>query len=79
MLDHLIKGATLVDGTGAPSRVADVGIRDGRIAVVGEAGSVREEARSSQDAAGLVLAPGFVDPHTHYDAQLFWDPYATPP
>ncbi|WP_326689700.1 D-aminoacylase [Streptomyces sp. NBC_01795] len=78
MLDHLIKGATLVDGTGAPSRVADVGIRDGRIAVVGEAGSVREEARSSQDAAGLVLAPGFVDPHTHYDAQLFWDPYATP-
>ena len=78
MLDHLIKGATLVDGSGAPSRTADVGIRDGRIAVVAAAGSVREEARSSQDAGGLVLAPGFVDPHTHYDAQLFWDPYATP-
>ncbi|GAA2637660.1 D-aminoacylase [Streptomyces axinellae] len=78
MLDHLIKGATLVDGSGAPSRTADVGIRDGRIAVIAAAGSVREEARSSQHAGGLVLAPGFVDPHTHYDAQLFWDPYATP-
>ncbi|QOV37693.1 D-aminoacylase [Streptomyces ferrugineus] len=75
MLDHLIKGATVVDGTGAPAYTADVGIRDGRIAVVG---IVTEEARTSEDAAGLVLAPGFVDPHTHYDAQLFWDPYATP-
>ncbi|MDQ1069832.1 N-acyl-D-amino-acid deacylase family protein [Streptomyces canus] len=75
MLDHLIKGATVVDGTGAPARIADVGIRDGRIAVVGH---VTEDARTSEDATGLVLAPGFVDPHTHYDAQLFWDPYATP-
>ncbi|WP_326667360.1 D-aminoacylase [Streptomyces canus] len=75
MLDHLIKGATVVDGTGAPARTADVGIRDGRIAVVG---NVTEDARTSEDATGLVLAPGFVDPHTHYDAQLFWDPYATP-
>ncbi|MEV3990454.1 D-aminoacylase [Streptomyces sp. NPDC049837] len=78
MLDHLIKGADLVDGTGAPVRKADVGIRDGRIAVVAAAGAVTEGARSSEDADGLVLAPGFVDPHTHYDAQLFWDPYATP-
>ncbi|MDI6410585.1 N-acyl-D-amino-acid deacylase family protein [Streptomyces albus] len=78
MLDHLITGATVVDGTGAPSYRADVGIRDGRIALVAAPGTVREEARSSQDATGLVLAPGFVDPHTHYDAQLFWDPYATP-
>ncbi|MCQ4209866.1 N-acyl-D-amino-acid deacylase family protein [Streptomyces longispororuber] len=78
MLDHLIKGATVVDGTGAPAHVADVGIRDGRIAVIAEPGTVAEEARSSEDASGLVLAPGFVDPHTHYDAQLFWDPYATP-
>ncbi|KOV66215.1 N-acyl-D-amino-acid deacylase family protein [Streptomyces sp. MMG1121] len=75
MLDHLVRGATIVDGTGAPSYTADVGIRDGRIAVIG---NVTEEARTSEDAAGLVLAPGFVDPHTHYDAQLFWDPYATP-
>ncbi|MCJ0873437.1 amidohydrolase family protein [Streptomyces sp. AP-93] len=78
MLDHLIKGATVVDGTGAPARVADVGIRDGRIAVIAEPGTVTEEARSTEDATGLVLTPGFIDPHTHYDAQLFWDPYATP-
>ncbi|MFJ8793081.1 amidohydrolase family protein [Streptomyces sp. NPDC102462] len=75
MLDHLVKGVTVVDGSGGAAYTADVGIRDGRIAVVG---SVGEEARSSEDASGLVLAPGFVDPHTHYDAQLFWDPYATP-
>ncbi|MFD9092809.1 amidohydrolase family protein [Streptomyces collinus] len=75
MLDHVIKGATVVDGTGAPARTADVGIRDGRIAAVGK---VTEKARTTEDATGLVLTPGFVDPHTHYDAQLFWDPYATP-
>ncbi|MFF7182848.1 amidohydrolase family protein [Streptomyces sp. NPDC008121] len=78
MLDHLIKGATVVDGTGAPARTADVGLRDGRIAVVAAPGTVTEEAASTEDATGLVLAPGFVDPHTHYDAQLFWDPFATP-
>ncbi|MEU7647462.1 N-acyl-D-amino-acid deacylase family protein [Streptomyces huasconensis] len=80
MLDHLIRSATVVDGTGAPARVADVGIRDGRIAVIAEPGALAapEAARTSEDAHGLVLAPGFVDPHTHYDAQLFWDPYATP-
>ncbi|MFE0532672.1 amidohydrolase family protein [Streptomyces nigra] len=76
MLDHVIKGATVVDGTGAPARTADVGMRDGRIAVV--APGITEPFLTSEDATGLVLAPGFVDPHTHYDAQLFWDPYATP-
>ncbi|WP_327696808.1 N-acyl-D-amino-acid deacylase family protein [Streptomyces sp. NBC_00459] len=76
MLDHLIAGVTVVDGTGAPAYVADVGIRDGRIAGIGT--RITEEARTTEDASGLVLAPGFVDPHTHYDAQLFWDPYATP-
>ncbi|MET8559282.1 D-aminoacylase [Streptomyces flaveolus] len=75
MLDHLIEGVTVVDGTGAPAYTADVGIRDGRIAVIGKA---TEGSRTSEDATGLVLTPGFVDPHTHYDAQLFWDPYATP-
>ncbi|MEU0175357.1 D-aminoacylase [Streptomyces massasporeus] len=75
MLDHVIKGATVVDGTGAPARTADVGVLGGRIAVIG---TVTEEARTTEDATGLVLTPGFVDPHTHYDAQLFWDPYATP-
>ncbi|MEW2271748.1 N-acyl-D-amino-acid deacylase family protein [Streptomyces griseofuscus] len=75
MLDHLIKDATVVDGTGNPAYVADVGLRDGRIAALGR---IDAEARTSEDARGLVLTPGFVDPHTHYDAQLFWDPYATP-
>lgn len=78
MLDHLIRGATVVDGTGTPPRLADVGIRDGRIVTVAAPGTVTEAARTSEDATGLVLTPGFIDPHTHYDAQLFWDPYATP-
>ncbi|WP_097866655.1 N-acyl-D-amino-acid deacylase family protein [Streptomyces sp. rh34] len=78
MLDHLIRRATVVDGTGGPAYTADVGIRGGRIAVVAEPGTITEEAVTGEDADGLVLAPGFVDPHTHYDAQLFWDPYATP-
>ncbi|MFD5644014.1 amidohydrolase family protein [Streptomyces anulatus] len=78
MLDHLIRRATVVDGTGGPAYTADVGIRGARIVVVAEPGAVAEEAVTSEDADGLVLAPGFVDPHTHYDAQLFWDPYATP-
>jgi N-acyl-D-aspartate/D-glutamate deacylase len=78
MLDHLIRGATVVDGTGAPPRSADVGIRGGRIVAIAPPGEATELARSSEDATGLVLTPGFVDPHTHYDAQLFWDPFATP-
>ncbi|MBQ1094260.1 D-aminoacylase [Streptomyces sp. B93] len=75
MLDHIIQGATVVDGTGSPAYTADVGLRDGRIAAVGK---ITSPARTREDASGLVLTPGFVDPHTHYDAQLFWDPYATP-
>jgi N-acyl-D-aspartate/D-glutamate deacylase len=75
MLDYLVRGATIVDGSGAPGYVGNVGVRDGKIVGVGD---IDEEARTVFDAEGLVVTPGFVDPHTHYDAQLFWDPYATP-
>jgi N-acyl-D-aspartate/D-glutamate deacylase len=75
MLDLLIRDAEIVDGTGAPARRGDVGISDGRIAAVGD---VDDLATKTVDAQGLTLAPGFVDLHTHYDAQLFWDPTASP-
>src|SRR5579859_3553812 len=75
MLDYVIKGATIVDGTGAAARQGDIGVQGGRIVTVG---AVSDSATTTLDAGGLVVTPGFVDPHTHYDAQLFWDPYATP-
>jgi N-acyl-D-aspartate/D-glutamate deacylase len=79
MFDVVILGGTVVDGTGAPARRADIGIRDGRIAAVvaADEGGISEEATETVDADGLIVAPGFVDPHTHYDAQLFWDPAAS--
>jgi N-acyl-D-aspartate/D-glutamate deacylase len=75
MYDYVIRGATVVDGTGAPGRQADVAVDGGTVVAVGD---VEEQGRTELDAGGLVVTPGFVDPHTHYDAQLFWDPTASP-
>src|SRR5262245_16153187 len=68
--DLFIQGGTLVDGTGAPPHPGDLAIKDGRIAALGR---VEGSARRTLDARGLAVAPGFVDIHTHYDAQVFWD------
>ncbi|HBU02578.1 MAG TPA: aminoacylase, partial [Acidimicrobiaceae bacterium] len=73
--DEVIKGGTVIDGTGAPARIADIGIRDGKIVVIGE---VDGDATIITDATGRMVMPGVIDAHTHYDAQLLWDPGASP-
>jgi N-acyl-D-amino-acid deacylase len=73
--DILIKNGTLIDGTGARARRADVAIAGGKIV---EVGNLSGAARKTIDADGLVVAPGFIDPHTHYDAQICWDGGMTP-
>ena len=75
MLDLLLRGASIVDGSGAPAFSADVGVRDGRIIGVGNSD---EPARETLDLSGLHLMPGIVDVHTHYDAQITWDPTLSP-
>src|ERR1700712_2804560 len=75
--DLVIRGGTVVDGSGAPARQADVAVTDGVVTEIGEsvdgAGAAREI-----DASGQAVSPGFIDIHSHYDAQVFWDPALTP-
>ncbi|MGZ8434098.1 MAG: N-acyl-D-amino-acid deacylase family protein [Candidatus Binatia bacterium] len=72
--DLLIRNGRVVDGSGLPSYVADVGIKDGKIA---EIGRLRGTAARTIDADGFVVAPGFIDHHTHMDGQILWDPFGT--
>src|SRR5438270_11867709 len=74
MSDLVLKSGRVCDGSGMPSAIDDVAVRDGRIVDVGR---VDGPARRTLDADGLVVAPGFIDPHTHLDAQLLWDPLGT--
>jgi N-acyl-D-amino-acid deacylase len=76
MFDIIIRNGNIIDGTGLPAFQGDIGIKDGRLVRVG--GKLRGETRHEIDAAGRVVAPGFIDPHTHFDAQLLFDAQAKP-
>ncbi|MEA3055431.1 MAG: hypothetical protein QOD30_863, partial [Actinomycetota bacterium] len=83
MADLVIRGATIVDGTGAPARTGDVAVQDGVITEVaggraGEARKVGDTGNRELNGDGLLLTPGWVDIHTHYDGQVTWDPEVTP-
>ena len=75
MHDLVIRGGTVVDGTGAPAASGDVAVDDGNITQVGK---VDGEGREELDAVGMLVTPGFVDVHTHYDGQVTWDPLLEP-
>lgn len=75
MLDLLLRGGRVVDGSGSMARAVSVGISGGRIVAVGD---VEDDARRVLDLDGLLVTPGFIDLHTHYDAQVFWDPLVSP-
>src|SRR3954449_3291588 len=75
MLDLLVRGARVYDGTGSAPVQADVGVKDGTITAVG---SAADAAKRTLDAGGLALMPGIIDIHTHYDAQVTWDPTLSP-
>lgn len=76
--DLLLRGGLLADGTGAPARAADVAVAGGRIAAVRPPGELAAPTAEVVDLDGLTLAPGFIDVHTHYDAQILWDRDLTP-
>src|SRR6201988_2388643 len=73
--DIVIKDGMIIDGTRAPRIRGDIGIKNGRVAKIGRI--AESDAKQAIDARGLIVAPGFIDLHTHYDAQLFWDPWLT--
>lgn len=76
MFEEIIAGGLVIDGTGVEGHVADIGITDGRIAAIGDLSGA--QAQTTTDATGMYVIPGIIDPHTHYDAQLLWDPTASP-
>ena len=76
MFDLIIKGGTVIDGSGSPGVKADVAVTEGKISEIGIIDP--NQAEAIVDAENMIVCPGFIDPHTHYDAQLFWDPHATP-
>tara|TARA_B100000700_G_C15059132_1_gene864551 strand:+ start:2772 stop:4508 length:1737 start_codon:yes stop_codon:yes gene_type:complete len=76
MFDLIIKGGTVIDGSGSPGVKADVAVTEGKISEIGIIDP--NQAEAIVNAENMIVCPGFIDPHTHYDAQLFWDPHATP-
>ena len=75
MFDTIIRGGTVIDGLRTPRFRADIGIKDGRVASIGRIHN--SDGARVIDAEGLIVAPGFVDLHTHYDSQVYWDPWCS--